>query len=491
LLRALLAALVLTPASAWALRSNLRGDLDRLEQMGHFDEVLFHRRSTMDMVLAIHVAWSGAAYDPAMDSVYFETRTDRRFWNIVHGQKRAITDLLAKARLTPDQLARTDERVRVYVEDHLSPEFDEMGNFYFRRRAWILERLGMFYDAHFRRRLTGHYCLRVCQPYYATMAAELERGGRQSLAAAYRAKAAAFERQAGQELRRSNGDRLMAERQGGRVAAPMGRADLVGFLQSALNSAHADARLAAVLNLLDLGELATVARAANDPDIEIRRVLACAFTDARFTAGLAAMASDSDPQVRLAIDGGSWARPLLQSGLSPGIRATYFTDPDQKEPVAAKVLACAEMGLNGNERFAPGLKPYWESASVFPPNASGQFLVRLDGRIRIPADSHYRFYIKTDGGRATVRLNGATIVSPANDRLRLYAVQAGPGGESANRMDFSLPVALNRGLANLSVEYRGPEARTKQGFAGLRLCWSADDFVMEPVPSAVLFHDPR
>ena len=57
--------------------------------------------------------------------------------------------------------ALLDLRVRVYVEDHLSPDFDEMGNFYFRRKAWVMERAGLFYDASFRRRLTGYSCDRV------------------------------------------------------------------------------------------------------------------------------------------------------------------------------------------------------------------------------------------------------------------------------------------------------------------------------------------
>jgi hypothetical protein len=78
---------MLLVAPAWAVRSNLRSDLPKLEQMGHYEEALFYRRSTIDMIMAIHVAWSGAPYDPAMDGLYHETRVDRRYWNLIYNQR--------------------------------------------------------------------------------------------------------------------------------------------------------------------------------------------------------------------------------------------------------------------------------------------------------------------------------------------------------------------------------------------------------------------
>ena len=97
---------------------------------------------------------------------------------------------------------RLDERLRVYVEDHLSPEFDEMGNFYFQRKAWLLERHGLFWEAAFRRRLTGYYCVRVCSPYYSAIAQELEQKDQKATADAYRRKSAWFMEEAMRQFRR-------------------------------------------------------------------------------------------------------------------------------------------------------------------------------------------------------------------------------------------------------------------------------------------------
>ena len=81
----LAAALALSVFSspALAVRGNMRRDLAKLEQMGHFEEALFYRQSTRDVMLAIHIPWSGAAYDREMDTVFGETRVDRRYWNLV------------------------------------------------------------------------------------------------------------------------------------------------------------------------------------------------------------------------------------------------------------------------------------------------------------------------------------------------------------------------------------------------------------------------
>lgn len=428
--------IALCTSSAHALRANLRGDLARLEEMGHFEEVMFYRQSTVDMVLAVHVAWSGAAYDPAMERIFGETRTDRRYWNLINHQKRPITALMAKARLTPEQLDKLDVRVRVFVEDHLSPEYDEMGNFYFRRKAQLMEGMGYFQDASFRRRLTGYYEQRVCFPYYTTMADEFELKGKPALAAAYRAKAAWYQEEAQREFRRSNGDRLIAELQPANSAQALSKPQVLDLLKRALQSADADARFAAEAVM---AELQPPARAA-------------------------------------------------EAGLRPGIRARYFTDPGQTAPVAEKVLPAAELGFRGNERFPAKLRPAWSSEDIFPANASGQFLVRLTGKMRIPASGPYRFYARTDAGnRATVRVNGQVIISPRNDKQLLYSVQSDYAGQTLTRVDFSPEIELKEGLADIEIDYRGPEAKGKNGTPGLRLSWSSDRHVMEPIPAAAFF----
>jgi hypothetical protein len=445
---------------AMGLRANLRQDMAKLEEMGRFEEALFYRRSSMDMILAVHVAWSGAAYDGEMDKFVFAPRVDRRYWNMVHDQKRPITELLAKGKLSSEQLQRLEERVRVYVEDHLSPEFDEMGNFYFRRGAWCLERAGMFFDASGRRRLTGYYCQRVCVPYYSIMAQELEEQGSATLAAAYRAKAEWFAGEALREFRRSNGDRMLAQLQVGDVRQPRQLAEVLEALKKGMGSKDADVRLAAAMNLADLGESELLRGLLGDEDAEVRGVAESA---------LKAVAP--------------------AAGLRPGIRAKYFNDPQQTAPVAEKVLAAAAIGLRGNERFPAKLKGFWQQEDVVPANAAGQFLVSFRGKLNIPEEGQYRFYIKTDStNRATMRLGAAgAIISPRNDRQLLYSIQSDPKGEVLTRVDFSVPVELKKGVVDVEIDYKGVEAKGQYGTPGLRLYWSSERRVMEPVPAGAYF----
>lgn len=532
---------------ARALRANLRADLDRLEQMGHYEEALFYRKSTQDMILAVHVAWSGAPYDPRMDGLYHEARTDRRYWNLVNGQKRRITALLAKAKLTAAQRELLDLRVRVYVEDHLSPDFDEMGNFYFRRKAWVMERAGLFYDASFRRRLTGYYCDRVCAPYYATMAEEFGRAGEQAHAAAYRAKASFWRSRAGREFRRSDGDRLLAQMQTGDRRRRLAAGEVAALLAKALKSAAPDARYAAVLNLADLGEPALLAAAVADPDAGVRAELAriaaeslslplleamcgaadrtvqdaarsilrvapqdggpfiravCALADGLSSPRTAAFAAGQLRRLQQALpvggaaDPAAWARTAA-GGLKPGILAEYFDRPGQAQPVAAKVLPAVAIGLTGNERFPKQLRPLWQADGVIPAGAAGQFRVRFRGKLYVPQAGSYRFYVKTDlDNRATVLLGvpprpAEAVISPRNDPQRLYALQNTWQGKVLSRVDFSRPVQLAKGFIDLEADYRGARASGPFGTTGLRLYWSGDGRPMESVPAAALFHQDR
>jgi len=183
------------------------------------------------------------------------------------------------------------------------------------------------------------------------------------------------------------------------------------------------------------------------------------------------------------------------ASLKPGIRAEYFSAPGQAKPVVAKVLRSVDLGFRGNERFPDVWRPYWEKEDLFPANAGGQFLARFTGRIRIPKDGEYRFYVKTEGdNRATVRLTPAdgeatTIISPKNDKLLLYADQRDWGGGTLFRIDFSAPLTLEQGIADLQIEYKGGQVRSRIGTAGIRLYWSSDAHVMERVPASALFHE--
>ena len=454
---AILAMLLIALCSmpALALRANLGTDFQQLEALGRYEDLLFLRRSTMDMVLAVHVAWSGVPYDRDMDKFVFETRVDRRYWNFVNGQKREITALLDKAKLTPAQLRHLDDRVRVYVEDHLSPEFDEMGNFYIGRKAAVFEAAGMFTDAAHRRRLLGYYCQRVCVPYYATMAEELKRQGRDREAAAYRAKSEEYERRAMIEFRRANGNRLLAQQPGGGGRQPQKPAAAMALLRQGMGHASPDARLAAGLALAEQGQ--------------------------------AVAADDRDPEVKLLFQ--SAAQPAgSPPGLKPGLLAAYYSDPAQTSPAATRVLPRAELGFIGDERFPQKLRPLWQKPGVFPPNATGQFLVKWRGKLQVPADGNYRFYIKTSGeNRAIVRISQETVISPKSDRQLMYSLQRNYKGGTISRVDFSSTTALKQGLVDIEIDFRGGEVREQFGTASMRLMWSGDDFVMTPVPAGALF----
>jgi len=570
----------------YALRANMMKDLKRLEDMGHYEQVLFYRKSTMDMVMALHVQWAGAPYDQRMDGVYaqldhiygtgkktrhrqVETRVDRRYWNLVNGQKRPISELLAKAKLTPTQLERLNKRVRVYIEDHMSPEFDDMGNFFFRRKSMIFERTGLFWDASFRRRLTGYYDKRVCAPYYATIAEELESNGRKRIADAYRRKAEWYSEQALREFRRSNGNRLLSELQKGNRRQRLTRDQTIEVLKMGLQSKESDARFAAVHNLAELGEMEALLPAVKDTEPEIRRKIAEAFADNMYAPGLVALLNAQDEQIRKiaksvlqpapgekgpftraicvlrdALDSELPLRPAsnhtglpLQQphegastprddtktfaasqlvslgaepgketptelkawaeqatgGLTPGIHAQYFKEPGQP-PVAEKVLGTINLGFRGNERFLALLRPHWDKEDIFPASVRGEFLLKFKGKIYLPRDGQYRFYVKTEGNnRATVRLLGPsgeldTIISPKNDRKFMYADQCDWSGGSISRIDFSAQLELKKGLMDFEIDYKGSQVRNKYGKAGIRLYWSSDDHVMELVPASVLFH---
>ena len=104
------------------------------------------------------------------------------------------------------------------------------GDFAFSRKAWILERTGLFWHASFRRELAGRYAIMVCSRYCEALADEMERTfGDQARAKLYREKAAWWRRRGLDEFRLSNVDRILARLKGnnkerrkrGRVRVPM------------------------------------------------------------------------------------------------------------------------------------------------------------------------------------------------------------------------------------------------------------------------------
>jgi hypothetical protein len=436
-----------------------------------------------------------------------------------------------------------NERVRIYVEDHLSSEFDEMGNFFFRRKAMIFERTGLFWDASFRRRLTGYYDARVCAPYYATIAEEFENNKQKPLADAYRRKAEWYREQVIREFRHSNGDRLLSELQEGERRRRFTKEQIIETLRMGLQSEESDARFAAVYNLAELGEMEELLPAVKDPDVTIRREVAEIFAGNMYIPGLATLLKGEDEQIRniaqsaLQPDAGekgafirtvralcgaldsdatktfaasqllflkadpsksepaelkAWAKQAAD-GLMCGIRVQYFREPGQP-PAVEKVLHTIDIGFRGNERFPELLRPHWDKEEIIPADAEGQFLLKFRGKLYLPKDGQYRFYIKTEGdNRATVRLTGPsgepdTIISPKNDREFMYADQLDWNGRSIYRIDFSAQLELKKGLTDLEIDYKGSQARNENGTAGIRLYWSSNDRVMELVPASVLFH---
>jgi hypothetical protein len=99
------------------------------------------------------------------------------------------------------------------------------------------------------------------------------------------------------------------------------------------------------------------------------------------------------------------------------------------------------------------------------------------------------------GNRATLRIGGGDagqiMISPRNDRQLLYSVQNGPHGEALTRVDYCLPIQLERGMIDFQIEYKGAEVKVRNDTAGLRLSWSGEDFVMEPVPASAFFHEAK
>jgi len=174
------------------------------------------------------------------------------------------------------------------------------GDFAFSRKAWILERTGLFWHASFRRELAGRYATMVCSRYCDAIADEMERTFRdQARANLYRERAAWWRSRGLEEFRLCNGDRILAGLKGNNKTQRLNRQEVVSVLEKGLRDKNIDARHASVRILSDLGELAVLEeamksrfatksasavfsdslRSSQDKEIEIRKAAARVFAE--------------------------------------------------------------------------------------------------------------------------------------------------------------------------------------------------------------------
>ncbi|MDC0934971.1 c-type cytochrome [Pirellulales bacterium] len=121
----------------------------------------------------------------------------------------------------------------------------------------------------------------------------------------------------------------------------------------------------------------------------------------------------------------------------------------------------------------------WRGASLYVPAGEpvtpflqpGPFRAIAEGYLHIPLPGRYTFSV---AGRGAVRL-----------RINHEDVLIGEGDNLAKT--WRRTVALKGGYNSLEMEYRA----LSEGDASLRVLWSADEFVSEPLPPASLWHDSR
>ena len=97
------------------------------------------------------------------------------------------------------------------------------------------------------------------------------------------------------------------------------------------------------------------------------------------------------------------------------------------------------------------------------------FAIRWTGKIKIPKDGKYTFYLESDDG-SRLFIDGKEVVENGG----LHEMQEAFGS-----------VALKAGDHNLKVDYYENE---NDGGAGCVLSWKTEGVVKEVVPATVLFH---
>jgi len=455
--------------AAYAVRANwgVRRDGPLLEQAGRHEEAAFYYRAALDFWSVIQQLWMEAVYDPRVDEIYrdyvriFGTdggyrAADHEEWQdneegcLLFFNRDGAARNVEKGRLSPEARARLEDRLRVYIEDMIDPDYGFGGDFSFSRKARVLEGTGLFWHAALRRELAGRYAIRVCSRYYAAIADELERVFNDpARAKLYREKAAWWRTRGIEELHLANGDRALARLAGGGRSKKLSRQEVVDIAKQALRGSDPDARKAA-----------------------------------------AALLAEPKPS------------PLAEAiAATPGVRFEYFSRSAQDKPVVAKVLPNVDLGLKLQANFPRVWYGYWEKPEVFPADAQGPFLLKITGKLYVPADGQYRFYAKVDAPhRASVSVETAPgqmtpVISPRNEKALQFVEQI---GMPTHRIDFSQPVLLKKGLVALAIEYAGQEVRKTHDehivrisgvqHAGVQLYWSSDQFLTELVPEQNLFH---
>lgn len=560
---------------AYAVRAHYgRAIAPRLEREGQYEDAALYYREGLDFYAAMLQLWIGwGVYDTRGDEIYDQYveifGTDKGYrgahneerWDPMGGggyyyffNREGTARSVDKGQLSRAQREQLEDRVRIYMEDLMDPDHGFGGDFAFSRKAWILERTGLFWHASFRRELAGRYAIMVCSRYCDAVADEMERTfGDQVRAKLYREKAIWWRNRGLEEFRLCNGDRILARLKGNNKSQRLDRQEVVSVLKKGLRDENMDVRRASVRVLSDLDELVVLEDAMQDEEVEIRKAAAVTFTDKMYLPGLALALQDEASEVtsvaRAALQVGAdatgaylravhfladglqhestsafAAEQLRQlSGLElgdtqaewqdwvqrttggnhPGAIFEYLKTPSQKKPSTKKVLDTIDVGMKLQINFPRVFYDYWDKPEVFPADATGPFLLRIKGRLYVPHDGNYRFYAKTVvESRATVSIRDADgsweeIISPGNDSKLQYVMQP---AMPTHRIDFSTPIALKKGLADLEIIYSGDEVRNvRQGddhivrtsgvqMDGIKFFWSSGKHLTELVPADHLFH---
>jgi hypothetical protein len=503
----------------------------RMEKRGQHEEAAFYYRAGLDFYTSILQLWIGAVYDNQVDEIYqqyaeafgeegwrsadHEERWDTMKAYLFFFNRDGATRNIEMGNFTPEQRDRLEDRLRIYIEDLINPDNGFGGDFSFSRKAWVLERAGLFWHAASRRELAGRYAIRVCSQYYAAVADEMERVfGDTVRADLYRQKSAWWRSRGLREFQFCNGDRVLARLKDGGKLKRLNRGQVIAILKRGLRAKNTDARLTSVWLLADMGEFETLRQAMQDSETEVRKAAVEAFADSMYLPGLDLALRDGDAHISATAEAALKAEPesvgpylraiqfLSQglrdertsafaaeklrelSGLNPGEDATgwlswaeqttggirpgvlveYFGETDRAKPAASKVFETVDIGMKFQANFPKVWyrDEYWPKPDIFPDNAQGPFRLQITAKLYIPADGSYRFYVKTEvTNRATLSITGRDgkeeeIISPRNEDKLQYIMQSGMG---THRIDFSEPVALKKGLAKLTIVYSGEEVR--------------------------------
>lgn len=492
-----LVTILMLPTAAYAVRAHYGRVLaPRLEKEGKYEDAAFYYREGLDFYAAMMQLWIGwGVYDTRGDEIYrtYDTifGTDKGYrgahneerWDPMGGggyyyffNREGAARSVENGRFSRAQRARLEDRARIYMEDLMDPDHGFGGDFAFSRKAWILERTGLFWHASFRRELAGRYAIMVCSRYCDAIADEMERTfGNPARADLYRQRAAWWRTRGLEEFRLSNGNRILARLKGNNKSQRLTRQEVVSVLKQGLRDEDADARRASVRILSDLGEPGALKEAVRDGVVESGEINA-----------------ERKDRVRPTTD-----------ALRAGVLCEYFEAPSQDKPISAKVMDAVDVGMKLQINFPRVFYDYWDKPEVFPADATGPFYLRIRGKLLVPHDGNYRFYAKTVvESRATVSIrdtggSSLEIISPRYDDNLQYVMQP---AMPTHRIDFSMPVALKEGLADLEIVYSGDEVRNmRQGDDhivrtsgiqkdGIKLFWSSDKHFTELVPAEHLFH---